>query len=58
MKRETEELKIERINKLKKIEEIKTVIKELRIELKFNDLANNLGVRLIKGTKNFVLNIA
>ena len=51
-KRETEELRIERINKLNKREKIKTVIEELRIEIKFNELANNLDIRLIKRTKN------
>ena len=37
IKRETEDLRIERINELNKIEKIKTVIKELRIEIKFNE---------------------
>ena len=36
-KRETEDLRIERINELNKIEKIKTVIKELRIEMIFNE---------------------
>ena len=39
---------IERINKLNKIEKIKTVIKELMIEIKFNELGNNLDIRLLK----------
>ena len=54
-KRETEEL---RINKLIKIEKIKTVIKELRIEMKFNELSNNSDITLLKGTKKSILNIA
>ena len=54
--RETKELKMERINKLNKIKEIKTVIEELGIELKFNESANNLDIRLIKGAKNSILN--
>ena len=33
-------------------------MKELRIEIKFNELTNNLDIRLLKGTKNFILNIA
>ena len=58
-KRETEELKIERINKLKKkkTEEIKTAKNELRIKIKFNELRNNLDIRLLKETKNIILNI-
>ena len=32
-------------------------MKELRIESKFNKLVNNLGIRLIKETKNCILNI-
>lgn len=32
-------------------------MKELRIETKFNKLVNNLGIRLIKETKNCILNI-
>ena len=39
---------IERINKLNRIEKIKTVIKELMIEIKFNELGNNLDIRLLK----------
>ena len=54
--REIKELKMERINKLNKIKEIKTVIEELGIELKFNESANNLDIRLIKGAKNSILN--
>ena len=45
---ETKELRIERRNKLNKIGKIKTVIKELRIEIKLNELANNSDIRLIK----------
>ena len=45
-----------RINKLNKIKEIKTVIEELGIELKFNKSANNLDIRLTKGAKNSILN--
>ena len=30
----------------------------LRIETKFNELANDLDIRLLKGTKNFIFNIA
>ena len=56
-KRETEELRIEKINKFNKIEKRKTVIKKLRIEIKFNKLANNLDNRLLKETKNSILNI-
>ena len=43
-KRETEELRIERINKLKTIIEMKTVIEEQRIERKFNEFANNSNI--------------
>ena len=57
-KRETEELRIKRINKLTKTEKIKTVIKELRIEIKFNELANNSDIRLLKGSKKSIPNIA
>ena len=57
-KRETEELRIKRINKLKKIKKIKVVIKELRIEITFNELVNNLDIRLLKGSKKSILNIA
>ena len=32
-------------------------MKELRIESKFNKLVNNLSIRLIKETKNCILNI-
>ena len=46
------------MNELSKIEKIKTVIKELEIEIKFNELANDLDIRLLKGTKNSVLNIS
>ena len=44
-KRETEELRIERINKLKTIIEMKTVIEEQRIERKFNEFANNSNIK-------------
>ena len=37
------------------MEKIKTIIKELRIEIRFNELANNLEIRLSKGNKKFVL---
>ena len=37
---------------------MKIVIKELRIEIKFNELADNSNIRSIKGNRNFVLNIA
>ena len=43
------------MNKLNKKEK-KTVIKELKIEIKFNELANNLYIRLIKGTQNSIFN--
>ena len=56
-KRDTEEIRIERINKLNKIEKTKTVIKELKIGIKFNKLANNLDIRLQKGSKKSILNI-
>ena len=48
---------MERINDFEKNRktEIKIVIKELRIEKKFNELANNLDIRLIKQFKNFFL---
>ena len=36
---------------------MKTVIKELWIEIKFNELANNLDIRLINGSKKSILNI-
>ena len=44
------------MNKLNKIEKIKTVIKELKIEIKFNALTHKLDIRLLKGTKNSILN--
>ena len=47
-KREIEVQRIERRNRLNKIENIKTVIKELTIEIKFNESANNLDIRLLK----------
>ena len=43
---------------LKKIEEMKTVIEELRIEIRFNELASNLDITLIEGFKKSVLNVA
>ena len=55
-KTDTEELKIEKINKFNKIVKIKTVIKEIRIETNINELANSLDI-LIKETKKFILNI-
>ena len=45
------------MNKLNKKEK-KTVIKGLKIETKFNELGNNLYIRLIKGTKNSIFNFA
>ena len=57
-KRETEELRIKRINKLTKTEKIKTVIRELRIEIIFHKLANNSDIRLLKGSKKSIPNIA
>ena len=57
-KRATEKLRIDRTNKLNKIEEVKTVIKELRIEIKFSELANDLDTRSIKVSKKHILNIA
>ena len=48
---------IESINKLIKIEKIKPIIKKLRIEIKSNELSNNLDIRLIKGSKKNILNI-
>ena len=56
-KADTEELKIEKINKFNKIVKIKTVIKEIRIETNINELANSLDIILIKETKKFILNI-
>ena len=56
-KTDTEELKIEKINKFNKIVKIKTVIKEIRIETNINELANSLDIILIKETKKFILNI-
>ena len=56
-KTNTEELKIEKINKFNKIVKIKTVIKEIRIETNINELANSLDIILIKETKKFILNI-
>ena len=50
-KRETKDLRIERINKLRKIGEIKTVFEELKAKIKFNELVNNSDIRLIKGSK-------
>ena len=44
---------LEKIN-----QKIKTVIKELGIEIKFNELASNLDIRLLKGSKKLILNIA
>ena len=58
IKRETEDLRIERMNKLYKTEKTETIIKELKIEIKFNELANNLDIRLLQGSKKFILNIA
>ena len=45
---------MERINDFEKNRktEIKIVIKELRIGKKFNELANNLDIKLIKQFKN------
>ena len=43
------------MNKLNKKEK-KRVIKELKIEIKFNELANNLYIRLIKGSQNSIFN--
>ena len=57
-KRETKDLRIERINKLRKIGEIKTVFEELKTKIKFNALVNNSDIRLIKGSKLSILNIA
>ena len=37
---------------------IKTAIKEIGIEIKFNELGNNLNMRLIKKNKNYILNNA
>ena len=45
------------MNKLNKTEKIKTVIKELRIEIKFNELANSLDIRLLKEIKNYIFNV-
>ena len=45
-KREREDLGIERINKLNKIEKKKK--NEIRIEIKFNELANNLDIKLLE----------
>ena len=56
-KTDTEELKIEKINKFNKIVKIKTVIKEIRIETNINELANSLDIILIKETKKIILNI-
>ena len=53
-KTDIEELKIEKINKFNKIIKIKTVIKEIRIEININELANSLDIILIKGTKKFI----
>ena len=36
---------------------IKTGIKKLRIEIKCNELANNLDIRLLKGCKIYILSI-
>ena len=58
IKRERENLKIERINKLNRIGKVKVVLKGLRIEIKINELANNLDIRLLKRTKTSSLNIA
>ena len=58
IKRETEDLGIKRTNKLNRMEKTKIVLKELRIEIKFNELANNLDIRLLKRTKTSSLNIA
>ena len=54
---ETKEPRVEIRNKLNKIEK-KTVIKELRIEIKLNELANNSDIRLIKWSTKSILNIA
>ena len=54
-KTDIEELKIEKINKFNKLTKIKTVIKEIRIEININELANSLDIILIKGIKNFFL---
>lgn len=56
-KTDIEELKIEKINKFDKIMKIKTVIKEIRIEININELANSLDIMLMKGTKKFILKI-
>ena len=56
-KTDIEELKIEKINKFNKIMKIKTVIKEIRIEININELANSLDIMLMKGTKKFILKI-
>ena len=50
-------MRIKKINNFEKNRktEIKIVIKELRIEKKINELANNLDIRLIKQFKNFFL---
>ena len=58
IKRERENLKIERINKLNRIGKVKVVLKGLRIEIKINELANNLDIRLLKRTKTSSFNIA
>ena len=34
------------------------MIKELRIEIKFNELVNNSGIRFIKGSKKSIVNTA
>ena len=54
-KTDIEELKIEKINKFNKLTKIKTVIKEIRIEININELANSLDIILIKGIKKFFL---
>ena len=56
-KQKQKELRIERIHKLAKIEKMKTLLKELGIEIEFNELANNLDIRLIKGPKKSIPNI-
>ena len=39
------------MTKLKKIKKIKTVKEVLRRKIKFYELANNLDIRLIKGSR-------
>ena len=52
-KRETEVVRREN----RKTEKIKTAMKELRMEIKFNELASNLDIRLFKRSNKSILNI-